>query len=293
MRFHLIMATCGRVAEVAQFLESLASQDGGEVLLTVVDQNPDDRLEAPLRRFRDRLAIEHLRQPRPGASAARNLGLRDLRGDIVGFPDDDCLYPPGLLKGIADFFEREPADGLSVRILALDRDEDAFGFGPGRSGAIDHDSAWLCGVTPSLFFRRTLAAQLDFDDTMGPGRTWTGGEDTDYLLRCLDLGARHFYSHELFIRHPMPALSRSLGALIAREFRYGRGFGYLLARRRVEGAIVRDQLRFPWPLMLESIAAGDWQRAAICPGIGVGRVLGYLEGRRRIAKAPAAAPNGV
>lgn len=293
MRFHLIMATRGRVAEVERFLASLREQDGAEALLTIVDQNPDGRLDAVVARFGEHIEIEHLKQSRPAASAARNLGLRHPRGALIGFPDDDCIYPPGLLAGIAAVFADRAIDGLSVRILGLDRDEDAFGFGPGRSRPIDHDSAWLCGVTPSMFFRRELAEQVAFDERMGPGATWTGGEDTDYLLRCLDRGARHVYRHELFIRHPMPSLSRPLHALIGREFHYGRGFGYLLARRRIPGRLVREQMALPWSLLLRALATGDWRRAATCPGMGVGRLLGYAEGRRRPMDLPVAAGDGV
>ena len=32
------------------------------------------------------------------------------RGDIVGFPDDDCIFPAGLLARVTGAFAVDPAD---------------------------------------------------------------------------------------------------------------------------------------------------------------------------------------
>nr|VFK16761.1 MAG: hypothetical protein BECKLPF1236B_GA0070989_110110 [Candidatus Kentron sp. LPFa] len=129
------------------------------------------------------------------------------------------LYPPGFLSKVAEFFQTNSRDGLSVRILDIDRDEDAFGFGLPHSTVINaNNNAWAVGITPSMFLRQSIAAQVMFDENMGPGQRWVGGEDTDYLLCCLDKGARHYYSHELFVHHPSPNRVYPLRLLIRRAY---------------------------------------------------------------------------
>ena len=116
MRFSLIMATRDRLEEIKRFLQSLAEQESFDIELIVVDQNPDDRLVELLNAYRRQFSIVHLKQLSTGASRARNQGLAHSSGDIVGFPDDDCAYPPCFLGKVSHFFQHEKWDGLSVRI---------------------------------------------------------------------------------------------------------------------------------------------------------------------------------
>ncbi|MFQ3623830.1 MAG: glycosyltransferase family A protein, partial [Acetobacteraceae bacterium] len=107
-RFSLIVATVGRDRDLAVLLESVLAQGRAELEVIVVDQNGDDRLDAVLAPFRQRLALEHRRTGRRHANAARNLGLGLARGDIVAFPDDDCVLPPGVLDRVDRAFADDP-----------------------------------------------------------------------------------------------------------------------------------------------------------------------------------------
>src|SRR5271166_5434820 len=99
----LIVATMDRVTELERLLTSLDCQSYKEFEVIVVDQNPDDRLLLVLRSH-EALTIRHLRCS-PGASRARNVGLRIAGGDIIAFPDDDCWYPEGLLASVVAWFQ--------------------------------------------------------------------------------------------------------------------------------------------------------------------------------------------
>ena len=107
----LIVATLNRVAELERLLASLDGQTVEHFEVIIVDQNPDDRLAGTLARH-PKLNLVHLRC-RPGASRARNVGLRAARGNIIGFPDDDCWYPENVLKVVTEWFASHPEfDGL-------------------------------------------------------------------------------------------------------------------------------------------------------------------------------------
>ena len=284
MHFCLIMATLNRVTEVERFLISLDAQDYRDFELIIVDQNTDDRLLGILGRYGERFPLKHIRYFPPGTSGARNAGLQQAKGEIIGFPDDDCVYPPGLLRQLINFFQFYQADGISLRILDLDEDTDAFGFSLGKSTVIDTHNAWAVGITPSMFIRQSVATQVAFDENMGPGKRWVGGEDTDYLLRCLDIGTNHYYSHELFIRHPTPTRIYSLGKMLRREYTYGRGFGFLMGKRKLETAIVRAQLWLPFSLAFKHLFKGQFGKALTCPSMGIGRLLGYWESQRELGQ---------
>ena len=97
--FDLVVGTLGRVDELGRLLDSLEAQTYRSFRVLVVDQNEDDRAEAVLSR-RD-LDLVRLSSA-PGLARARNVALDRVEADVVGFPDDDCRYPPALLADVAD-----------------------------------------------------------------------------------------------------------------------------------------------------------------------------------------------
>lgn len=277
MKFSLIVATKNRVHQVDRFLRSLTDQSETFQVI-VVDQNLDDRLNDVVNRYSQQFPITHIKLETPGASRARNRGIVLANGDIIAFPDDDCLYSPGFLTNVSDFFEVDPSwDGLTVRVMDLEGDRDAFDYCLQESGKVNYTTGVSVGIGPSMFFRSHLAKKVAFDEDMGPGATWVGGEDTDYLLRCLDCNAAVYYNFDLFVRHPRPNDIYSLRQLIRREFTYGRGYGYLMRKRHAAWTYVTWELLIPFWLAVKYTATRKFRDALTCPGMGIARILGYWE----------------
>lgn len=285
MKFSLVVATKNRVNQVERFLRSLVDQSYREFEVIIVDQNPDERLIDVVKYYSQTFPIIHIQKAKSGVSHARNQGRLLAKGDIIAYPDDDCFYPPDLLVKIERFFQTNSTwDGLTVRVMDLESDRDAFDYSYQKSGRVDDTTAWSVGIGPSMFFRADLAKKIAFDEDMGPGATHVGGEDTDYLLRCLDRNANIYYDFELFVRHPRPYAIYSIRQLTWREFTYGRGFGYLMRKRNIPLSIVLQQLIEPTILFAKYILVGNFRYALPCPGMGLGRVLGYWEGVRNLPR---------
>ncbi|MDR5709090.1 MAG: WecB/TagA/CpsF family glycosyltransferase, partial [Armatimonadota bacterium] len=68
-----------------------------------------------------------------------------------------------------------------------------------------------------------------FDELLGVEAPWGSGEELDYVLRALRLGARIWYEPGLYVIHPRrePGLR-----LIRRAYRYGKGIGRVLRKHR-------------------------------------------------------------
>lgn len=288
MKFSLVVATHNRVEQLDRFLHSLLAQDDNDFEVIIADQNSDDRLVDVVNTYQSHFPITHLKRVKLGTSHARNQGSLLATGDIIAFPDDDCLYPLGFLTKVADFFASDPTwDGLSVSIRALEGDEDAFEYSVQESQKIDsRPIAARVGIGPGLIFRADLAKKIAFDEEMGPGARWVGGEDTDYLFRCLSSGAAIYYSYELFVRHPKPYETYTIRQLMRREFTYGRGLGYLMRKHDSVRSMVWQQLFVvPIKLTITYALAGDFRHALPCPGMGIGRILGYWEGMKYIKES--------
>jgi glycosyltransferase involved in cell wall biosynthesis len=112
----LIICTVGRTEPLRRLLLSLRAQTDRRFTAIVVDQNPPGFLAPILAEFSD-LPLQRLESP-PGLSRARNVGIAAAKGELIGFPDDDCWYRPGTVAEVIGRFEAAPdTDVLTGRTV--------------------------------------------------------------------------------------------------------------------------------------------------------------------------------
>ena len=231
MRISLVLATIGRVAEVERFLAALAVQEKPDLELLVVDQNQDNRLGPVLAAYERGITIRHLRSE-PGLSRARNVGLKHVTGEVVGFPDDDCWYPAGLLARVEELLQQQPLwSGVTGSSADGEGNPSAARFDRSE-GNLDVLNLWARGISFTIFLRREVLEQVgEFDETLGvgAGTPFGSGEETDYLIRTVKAGFRVRYLPRLIVCHPDP--TRGYGTHVLRRGRsYGQGMGRVLAK---------------------------------------------------------------
>ena len=119
----------------------------------------------------------------------------------MAFPDDDCLYAPDLLARVAARFMVDPRlDGLSGR--PADRDGHMVGRWPDRAQPITPETVWHTATSHTIFLRQDVVARVGaFDEALGlgSGTPWSSGEEIDYLVRALQVGARIEYDPSIAI----------------------------------------------------------------------------------------------
>jgi glycosyltransferase involved in cell wall biosynthesis len=167
-----------------------------------------------------------------GVSRARNTGLAHARGDIIGFPDDDCWYDESVTSSVVEFFAAHPEyAALTGRTIGADGMTSVSPY-QAESGAVMRSNAFTTGNTNTLFVRRPIAVQIGFNETLGPGAgtQFLCGEDTDFVLTFLAGGHRAYYSRDLTVYHD--AVDTSPEARIARAQKYSVGFGRVLRIHR-------------------------------------------------------------
>ena len=225
-RFSLILCTVNRDQVVREYFESLAAQENPpsfEVIL--VDQNKDERLLPIIADFEKRFPIRRY-TAEPGLSRARNIGLNYAEGEIIAFPDDDCTYPKTLLKSISDYLKAEEhVDGIST--LVTDRRGHFSGSFMYRTGRrISYHNVWRCGVSISIFVKRSAIGDIRFDESLGvgSGTIYGSGEETDFLLNLIQAGKHLDFRPELVVNHPV-----FIGPwTLKRGYLYGNGMGRVL-----------------------------------------------------------------
>lgn len=263
LHISLVLATVDRTEELRRFFEHLNVQTYREFDVIIVDQNPDDRLVPVVKAYQQSFPILHLRHIPRGLSRARNVGLEHVEGDIVGFPDDDCWYPPTLLEEVACFL-REHSD---VDVLVLSG---------GKTGLISKIMDRLYRGKPRrvsflslpnaerMFLRahvvRTVG-KFDEDLGLGAGTPWIACDDMDYGIRILKAGFKMYQSNRLpaIYDPPNPELSRVQS--LERAHRYGLSAGYVWQKHNLPFWLGLVRIGAAIFAMLEQLARGNFGHA--------------------------------
>lgn len=269
LRFSLVVATVGRRDELQRLFDSLLAQTERRFELIVVDQNADDRVAALLPGLgRAGVAVQHLRTPVRNASAARNLGLRTARAAWVAFPDDDCWYEPDTLARAAQRLDADDApDALVGCWVELRMPPPQLSLQAWR-----HFRGGPACMIAQFMRAEAVRRWGGFDDGIGPGRWYGGGEETDLLLRALQAGGRWVHEPAVRVHHAYGPGQRPLGW--REQLSRSRGTGALYAKHRLSPwVIVRGLLAPPLLVLLRRPDALGWGPAL---AVSLGRLQGWL-----------------
>jgi len=258
----VVASSFARPAMLKRCVDALCAQDYPHYEILVVDNRPHRAVTRDL--AADLATMPRVRiisEPRPGASAARNRGYREARGEIIAFTDDDTAAAPNWLTRLVDRFQREPdADCVTGLVIPGELETPAqiwfeysssafhqryepasYGGGPylirNRLGP-EPDRAtpiYLVGdfgTGSNMAFRRAALQRLGgFDEALGPGTPAHAGEEIQLFIRLLAAGGRLAFEPSMYVRHwhrrTVPELVRQLRG-------YGIGFTAMLTATVVQ-----------------------------------------------------------
>ncbi len=251
-RFILLTTTdliAKREAGLERMLASVAAQKETNVSVRLLAQNCDaealGRLRAGLPAFVQADAIPL----RVSLSAARNRLLRTLHDrdvaphTVIAFPDDDCWYSDDFLPGLASFFARHPSADLFVcRFGARPVCWHASGLNI-RRGSASRIVRTTSSIT--MFFRATILPSLAaFDEKLGVGAPFNGGEDTDFAIRAFLNGRDAYVTSAPLVGHPEKSLKtvgkyyRGTALAIAKHAKHNPALFIEFARKMVVGFVL-------------------------------------------------------
>lgn len=219
----VVVCTFNRCQSLATTLNSLAAQvfpESTEWEILVVDNNSSDRTRQVVDdvcrqnpgRFR------YLLEPRQGKSLALNSGIREAKGDLVAFTDDDVTADPMWLHNLTANLRKRECAGTGGRTLpergfvpphwlGLDRQ---FALAP--LGLFDMgDEAQELTTSPfgnNMAFRKKVIEKYGgFRSDLGP-RAGSScpqkSEDSEFGVRLLEAGERLLYEPSAIIYHCIP-----------------------------------------------------------------------------------------
>ena len=217
-----VICTYNREKYIYNVLRSIAendfSKDGYEIVL--VNNNCTDNTEAECLRFKNDfpdVAFHCFHEPNQGLSYARNCGIRESKGDIIIYVDDDAVVNKEYLRTYAEFFSRchEAAAAGGPITPQYETEEPEWMSHYTRmllTGALDLGSKereFPKGAFPgggNVAYRRSVFDQIGlFNVELGrKGNSLIGAEEKDLFDRLGSQGMKFYYLPNAILYHIIP-----------------------------------------------------------------------------------------
>jgi glycosyltransferase involved in cell wall biosynthesis len=280
VHYSFITATIGEENKLKALLKSLTSQTYLNYEIIVVDQNEHERVLHLCNNYEN---IKYIHSSNRGLSLARNIGIRNARGEYLVFPDDDAILPHDFLENANITIQKFPGMFIfSGIVLTLEKNKPFSRYMDFVSEEITY-SNYSKFLSTTMIIRHQVFDKLNgFDEEMGVGARWGGSEETELLLRALEAGFRAYYTESLIAFHPEINFSELAWVqVIHKGYNYGLGRGALFRK-------LIDSSKWGWMLwqwvfsLIKSIGGivmaciqGHWKDAARHFGAFWGRIVGF------------------
>jgi GT2 family glycosyltransferase len=199
------VCTRDRPEDLRRCLDSICASAGRETQVLVVDNAPSDEAAS---RVAAGYPVSYIREEQPGLNWARARAVREARGDVILFTDDDVVVDPGWIDAMRGPFTDASVGAVTGLLMPLELDTPAQwlfeaygGFSRGfrrlefsASNTVPA-AAGRVGAGASMAFRRTLAETMGFFEVeLDCGTATRSGGDAYAFYRVLRSGHRIVYT---------------------------------------------------------------------------------------------------
>jgi GT2 family glycosyltransferase len=257
----IVLATCNRrgpaTRAIRSILASIATSIArtaidGDFELVIIDQTEDDASCAGVDGLLAHSAVRYYKMERRGLSAARNVGIRLSRGELIVITDDDCEVPASWLQTLLEVFQRDRRTALVFGNVVPGRFDAARGFIPCYARAQPFvGSSVACknqieGIGACMAFRRELWERLGgFDEMLGAGQRFPAAEDADFALRALRKGFQVCETPDVEVTHH-GFRTWDEGKTVSRGYWYGTGAMFAKHVRLAPASTIRLLAGLGW-----------------------------------------------
>jgi glycosyltransferase involved in cell wall biosynthesis len=224
---------CQALSETLKSLNKVSVPAGMQVEALVMDNgSTDDTAAVTKDSVLDQIKLRYIHEPKAGKANALNTGLKQARGEILLFSDDDVRFDPAWLKEISEPVAAGRNDALTgaVRIAPHLR----------RPWMTSTHQAWLASTdylsetSPEAavganmsFHRRVLEKVPGYDTALGPGQLGLY-EDTLFSMQLMRAGFRLGKSNTAIVEHHFDPARLTRKSFLSHANAQGRSQAYVL-----------------------------------------------------------------
>lgn len=235
MKFSVVIPTYNRPASLKRTIFSVLNQAilPSDYEIVIVDDGSKEKAEVAVSEIKKKYpnhTIRYFYQNHRGSAAAKNTGIKNAKGEIIFFTDDDCEVPANWIEAFAGAYKRHPGVvGVGGWFKPPDDDERFFQrtaylsnviFNPdfaGEEKIIDRIAAPVAFAANVSYKRDFLQSVGGFNESISPIAS------AELRDRVVFLHKKDVVSLPLAVIHHCP-----LGALgyLKKVFRQGRAMKF-------------------------------------------------------------------
>jgi glycosyltransferase involved in cell wall biosynthesis len=240
MKISVLVCTRNRARALEKTLPTILAQPESEEYsyeVIVVDNASTDGTRQVIERFaRAHHRLHRLYEARAGLSYARNTAVKNSRGELLVFTDDDVLVTENWLAEIHREFASDPNLQLLGGRVLLARPElrPVAVLDVAERRVVRYPEPVDVAMGANMAFRRRLFEEVGlFDVRLGAGRFFAGGEEAEIFYRALKAGHYLLYAPNVLVYHDHDRVTVEQAARL--EYGYGKGFAAYLLKHAVRG----------------------------------------------------------
>ncbi len=301
-KISIIIATYNRCESLKDVLDGLLLQEGIEDFnfeILAADNNSKDKtkdiIESYVPKFNGKL--RYIFEARQGKSFALNSAIKEAKGEIIIFTDDDVIIDHKWLKSLYECFKEYKLEAAGGRVLPLYVDE-VPKWVKENSDILDgpiayHDfgteiKPYETNAMNPLIGANMIIKKNCFDKyglfrtDLGPGQG-TMGDDTELFKRLVSKGVKIYYCGKALVWHKVPSKRINLRYIAKWFIAFGK-YKALTETKNSKNAVYyfgipmylfKDISRHIFILIAKFFSRRNFLRTWIVIFIELGQILGY------------------
>lgn len=264
IKISVVICTWNRAESLKRTLDSIKSMYVPNDLkweLIIVDNNSTDNTKEIVEEYKmkSELNIVYVFEEKRGLANARNKGIKEARGEIISFMDDDIIVERNWLINILKAFEIYNPAVLGSRVLIKSElplpkwfsknVSDPLGvFDRGNNIIIaDNNYNGLIGIGANMSFKREVFNKVGFfrTDLGRKGNKLYMGEETELYWRIKNIGEKCMYYPFAVVYHCVDSKRMSKNYIRRWFFRLGEWnyFSDMIQQRNVNTSVFGIPIR--------------------------------------------------
>lgn len=284
MKFSVIFCTYNREKYIYNAMKSIAEQDFPytDYEIVLINNNSTDSTESICNRFREdypQVGFRYFIETNQGLSYARNRGVKESRGDILVFVDDDATVFESYLPSINIFFDAYPevnaCGGPIVPVYEVEKPKWLSHYTEQLLGGAlyegDKVKPFRNGKYPgggNSAFRKAVFEKYGlFNVELGrKGTGLIGAEEKDLYDRLIRGSEQFYYLPQMGIYHYIP--EKKLTKAHFRELTYSIGKSERIRTKGVSPKAYRNRVLAECKKWMASLVLFAGYTLALSPGKG-------------------------
>ena len=226
MKFSIVICTLNRPIILEKCVDSILKQTFENYEIIIIDQSND--YNKLTEQKSDKIIYKHIKQK--GLSNARNVAIKIASGNYFCLMDDDAEYENNVLEIANNILSKNDITILCGNIFDVKKSKSFLSGMNNNTNLTTYQNIFKTCASGAMIIKTDFLKKYNFDDSLGIGRHWGSGEETDIVLLALHEKRKVLFSPDIVVYHPY---TEKRDIPVKKAYSYSLGYGALCKKHIV------------------------------------------------------------